>query len=363
MRRVCVVASDTGTANNVGPVAKELAAAGVEVQVIADDPAKDAFRAMDLAFGEYESAQLLGYAEVNLILGGFDTSNNRPPITEISRYMRVSGKTGRIALVSDLVGAVLAMQGREDVNPVLVCAADDEDAQIIRGVWPDAQVAVTGKPASDAFAEPTPIPENQTREALGIPKGLPVVLFAGQLNRTGEAFRELAEGLIANGREVCVIGRKHPRMLTDEQWADEERHYGEAVDLLGQNGIQYVDCTGPGYNPTALISLTGGPMLVVSMFSTMLEDAARAGVDCLALLSPEVGQSEWDRVAEGIPLFQPVEKSACASAASPEELARVLDDWDSGALQERLALAQQKEYGATGGATCRVTDEILKLLG
>jgi len=362
---------DAGPANNVGPVVQVLRQRGVEVISYAVGPATDALAKAGIEFLPYTTAEeaLDSCGEIDLFYGAIDC-NDRLPSLEVVREMKRRGITCPVNLQTDFWGSgIYKKDDWSTIVPTGVFCNDKLDAELAHITFPRMPISDTfieGWPYLDGYnCELTEIDAlgKRTREGLAIGSDETVVLFAGQLNRTGEVFAELVAGIIEANQPVTLIARQHPAMLLerdkDGKWEHEREEWKVACASFARwDKGKYLDCTGPAYNVRDLIAASD---LITGAFTTTLIESAAWRKQNLALLFPKTGMQEWLDVTKGLMGGFPLcELGACGYADSLDELTRLLSLGYSGKLGEQLMPNQIEHIKANGGNAERIADEIMR---
>lgn len=186
-------------------------------------------------------------------------------------------------------------------RPDHICVNDELGTQMVLQAWPEfdsARIQELGFAAFDHYAEyDQPAARKRAAQKLCLERNTaPVILYGGQLEKTGQTLAELVYTLEVLGNEVVLIARPHPRMR--------ENAPDEAVTW--NNAISQLDCgrvitDSSSCDPDEVVSVSD---LVVTMFSTMLVDAAYLRKPSIAMLYPESGQEAY-RISSGGNLSEP----------------------------------------------------------
>jgi hypothetical protein len=361
---------DRGASNNVGPVVKALRSRGVEVNLFAGGPATAALERTGVRFIPFTTARLAIAADrkSTLLYAGVD-SNDRLIGYEVASEMLKAGISCPVALQSDFWGSGIYHQKKwSELTPIRHFVNDRYDAKLAERVFPKMHPRNI-RPISWPWLDNYHAGEDEIkkrgarfRQTQGIPEGMPTVFYAGQLGRTAEVATSLIRAIIGLDQPVCLIGRLHPIMLREESnWADETSRYNEAIAEFQRWGKgKYI----LGNDPLDPKDLIAAATVVVSMFSTVLIEAAAWRRQNIAMLYPEVGMAEWlVNTGEGIiPEFPLVSLGCTARAANDEETASLLADCYTGQLRAKLEPNQEKHINATGGNAERIADELASLI-
>lgn len=372
MRIVLATCFDTGPANNVGPVVQALRRRGIEVAFYAAGPATDALAKAGIEFRPYTTAEeaLDSCGEVGLFYGAIDC-NDRLTAFEVVQEMESRGFTCPVNLQTDFWGAGIYKKDEwSKIAPDRVFCNDPRDAELAEVTFPRMRngAYAMGWPWLDAYSrelDEIVALGKRTREGLAIGSDETVVLFAGQLNRTGMVFAELVAGVVAANQPVTLIARQHPAMLPerdkDGKWEHERDEWEAARAFFDRWGKgKYLDCTGPAYNVQDLIAASD---LVVGAFTTTLIEAAAWKKQVIAILFPESGMREWREVTNHMmDNFPLCDLRACGYAGNAGELKQLLERSYAGDLGRTLDVFQSTHIKATGGNAERIADEIIRQL-
>jgi hypothetical protein len=180
-------------------------------------------------------------------------------------------------------------------KPEYIFVNDELDKQIVLDVWPpedqSIEVIVTGYPAMDQYADFDVEAARSRAGSLGINVSgdFPIVLFAGQWWHTGQAIMETVDALNAVGKRVNFIPRMHPNMakMSYEEmpaWKSALAEFRLGNLVLNSGHVPIED-------------LIATATVVVSMFSTVLQEAAILQKQNIAILYPDTGASLYKREA------------------------------------------------------------------
>lgn len=242
-------------------------------------------------------------------------------------------------------------------RPDYIWVNDSVDQEIVLRAWGDFEIEkilVTGYPAFDRYAglDIQKI-RAHTRHTLGLEDDLPVVLYAGGGNASAATLGEVVDVLNDLATDCYLLPRVHPRAKQDfaselVQWQRSLARSRSRIvmDWFNQCG------------PMELMSLcTANRGVVVSMFSTMLAEAACLRVPTLAVLYPELG---WREFCTSVALAESNMniRLGCAEVArSREEVHRSL----SLALRQQFSRieCQNTYFHIDGQNTRRVVEALL----
>jgi hypothetical protein len=372
MKKVVAVCWDAGPANNVGPVVELLRNNHVVVNLFAGGPALSVLDGMKIQYNLYRDAPgiVSTWDERSTVLYGAIDCNDKLPGVEIANELKRRGVKWPILLQNDMWGGGLYRNEEwRGIMPTRFFANDYRDAELGQIAFPlmDPKNALAiGWPWIDKYSDRTEVPKRSQslRERLSIPEGMPIVLFAGQLNRTGEVWESLIRAIIALDKPVYLIGRMHPAMLPerdkDGRWSAEYKRYQEAIENFNRWGKgTYSLCNNP-YEVKDLLAVSD---VVTGAFTTMLLEASLWRKQVIAILYPNVGLQEWRDVTNGVMSEFPLTELDCAAkASSDQDLMSLLNDAYSGKLASALTPNQEKHFRSDGKNAERIANEIIKFL-
>jgi CDP-glycerol glycerophosphotransferase (TagB/SpsB family) len=269
------------------------------------------------------------------------------------------GKATIIAL-QDFWGARLWTDWADQkFRPDFICVNDLVGKSIILDAWPGfggEQVVITGYPALDVYAGfDQEVAVAKVRSILSLPDNKPIILFGGQLQQSGEALSELVAALNEIGRNVCLIPRVHPRMKDN---APEEVPKWKEALLSFRKGHVIEDSS--ACDPQLLIAASD---IVVSMFSSMLVEAAVLRKPNISLLYPEVGMAQWlKETGGGMKEFPLTELGCSVKAANRRKLKLALQFMLDSHFDPGLKAAQERSFKVDGQNAERVAAFIRNLL-
>ena len=264
----------------------------------------------------------------------------------------------KIVAVQDFWGAqLLTSWSDQQYRPHVICVNDRVGSELVEKAWPDfhpSQVIITGYPALDKYVNyDATKADRATRDTLDITLDEYVILFGGQLEGSGAMLSELIEALNVIGTPITLIARPHPRMSNDAPeemtlWSQSlrQRQTGRIVDSAKVSDVR------------ALISTAS---LVVSMYSTMLVEAAVMRRDNISLLYPKVGAKQLCESTGGLMSDFPLVTLGCSQKAEHiDQLIQLIRR----AINTSLALRadQERTFRLDGHNSSRVADLIASLM-
>jgi len=371
MQRILATCWDRGPANNVGPVVKALRDMDIHVDLFAGGPAKTALEHSAIEYQPYLAAEdtVSSCGRPAILYAGMD-SNIRLPGFEVAKELEAQGVDCPFAFQGDFWGEGLYWRDKwAQLVPTRFFGNDQRDVELSRITFPlmdPVNALPLGWPWIDAYSDYSQIDTRarSLRQKLAIPEKMPVVFFAGQLDRTGEVIASLVRAIIAINRPVCLLSRMHPVMLLEYdqegKWSAEYARYNAAVDEFTRWGKgNYVLCNDP-YDVKDCIALA---TVVTGAFSTILIEAGIWRRQVIAILYPEVGMAEWLRTdGEAMPEFPLVELGCAAKATSDSELRGLLGEAYVGNLHERLRPNQERHLMASGDNAQKIAENIISLI-
>ncbi len=272
----------------------------------------------------------------------------------------VRGRTRTVAL-QDFWGSRIAEWNDERYRPEYIYVNDQIGKKILVRAWPDLaagtandRIRITGYPSLDKYAAyDADAAAYAARTMLGLTAGQPIVLYGGQVKRSGSVLAELVDVLNELRCDAHLVPRAHPRMHRD---APEEIPLWNAALERFTSGTVVADSSA-----CDLQSLIAAATVVVAMFSTILVEAAVLRKQNISVLYPEVGMAQFKEETRGImDEFPLVELGCSAKASSRGELARLLADALRGALDRTDA--QRRAFVLDGNNAARAADHISSLL-
>lgn len=262
-----------------------------------------------------------------------------------------------IVFIQDLWGIEPSYKDQA-YRPDYVITNDHIDKEIVCAAWPELdpdQVLITGFPALDAYASMDIVGEGaKARQALGIDRELPVILFAGQGLRTSDALAEVVQVLNTNPLPYCFIPRPHTRMRRD--YATEMLPWQKALAAYrGRLVVDWFDAV----TTRQLVAACAMRGVVISMYSTVLLEAAVARSQAIAVLYPGVGAKAM-HAENGLTRFPLAELGCCALAEDRHALFEHILVAVEGEGRQRSA--QEQHIRVDGCNARRAADAILALL-
>lgn len=224
--------------------------------------------------------------------------------------------------IQDYWGARLATDWADlKYRPDEICVNDPVAAKIVKKAWPEYEldrIKITGNPSFDKFAvKPTDEERKMMRAWLGINQDEFVVVFGGQLEHSGAMLSELVDELNQRHPLAVLIPRMHPRMSSN---APEEMSLWN--DALTKSKVRIISTAGPSTSDVTMIA-----NVVVTMYSTLIAEAALVGVPSIAMLYPQVMEkfrAETGGLMEDVPL---AELGCCFVARNRVGLVEGLNTW------------------------------------
>jgi len=258
--------------------------------------------------------------------------------------------SAKSVVVQDQRGAGLK-NWSEGSRPSFIFVNDNIDVEITFNAWrgyKSSQIIISGYPALDSYADfNTARSRNKIYDLFKIDDGKPAVLFAGVWWETGHAISELVESLNALSEDVYLIPRLHPGMKDE---TPEELPLWEE-SLAKFRGV-LIDTHAPGVDIRDLISVSN---LVVSIFSTVLTEAAILRKPNIAILYPDRGMKIYRRLT-GLNYYPMVSLGCTDIACNRIELMEKLQKGISGSLD--LSESQGKVFKCDGKNSERIADFI-----
>lgn len=263
------------------------------------------------------------------------------------------GKCPIIAIQNQWTAGLYDIWANADFKPDFVLVNDKIDRRQTVEAWPgfnEERAIITGYPAMDKYANfDIDAARARVTQSLGIDVSgrIPVILFAGQWWQTGHAILETVFVLNQIGRFVHFIPRPHPGM---KEHSYEELPAWERALSSYDSGNLVVNSSS-----CAISDLVGASTLVVSLYSTVLQEAAILRKQNIAILYPDTGQRLYEAVS-GVSDYPMVSLGCTALAKNREDLSRYLRK----ALDNSLDLEnnQKKYFKIDGQNTARVAEVI-----
>ena len=270
----------------------------------------------------------------------------------------LAGKVPTVALQDSWGSRLWTAWAEPDYRPDFICVNDEVGQNIVMHAWPEFPrdcVKVTGYPALDRYFDYDSAKSKQeVREKLGLKDPLSVVFFGGQIKRTGEVLSELVSALNDLDERVYFIPRQHPRMMDDAP--EQTALWLEALGRF-RNGVLISDTA--AFDAQSLIAASG---VTVSMFSTVLVEAAVMRKQNISMLYPDSGWAEFVAETGGGMSESPIVDLGCSAKATNRE---ELTDCLIRGLWHRLCLedSQKRTFSADGKSAQRVANFICSLTG
>lgn len=268
----------------------------------------------------------------------------------------VVGGIARTVCLQDYWGGQLSLAFAKRVFwPDVICVNDRIGEAGVRKAWPTfdpKNIVQTGYPALDRYAGYDVDEVGMTgRALLGAHGHWPIVLFAGQLRHSAHALAELVACLNDIGEPVFLVAREH-RLMREN--APEEMPTWEMA-LGGFKSGTVIDPTRADVQQSIAATT-----VVVSMYSTMLIEAAALRKQNISLLYPDYGMAEFLESTGGVYDEAPLASLGCsAKAANRTGLRQLLEAALTG-HGLGLTAAQEKYFQLDGNNARRVVDAILR---
>lgn len=247
------------------------------------------------------------------------------------------GKCRTVAL-QDFPGARLLTDWKPvSFRPDYMVVNDNAAAQIVRDAWSEKipTILVSGYPSLDALhGYPIEAKNVTLRSRFGIGKRDFVVMFAGQVGRTGMVMEEVcaAMNMLQHAtwfQKIWFVPRYHPRMMTDAK--EEAAKWSTAHQSLNRK-IQVLD-TQVAVKDVSIMEVLAMSSVAVSAFSTTLQEAAVFRKDAIAMLSAEAGQKQFLEETGGVMKEYPLVTLGCVKkATTSDECYRLLNQSMRGGL-------------------------------
>ncbi|MBI4143011.1 CDP-glycerol glycerophosphotransferase family protein [Candidatus Uhrbacteria bacterium] len=267
------------------------------------------------------------------------------------------GRCPTVAL-QDFWGGALTNSWRDpECRPDSIVVNDAVGADIVARAWPDmnrTRIVVLGYPALDRYADlDVAALGTQVRTQLGIGADEIVVLYAGQLERTGEMLEEVVAALEAIGKSVCLLPRMHPRMVND---APEE--VARCAAALRQFRVGRIIDSTACTTDACVAAVT----VVVSMYSTVLVEAAAVRKPAIAVLYPAVADDFQKSTGGTMDDFPLVLLDACQKSTDRWSLKKALEWAFDGAIEAWRRPAQERAFHLDGKNAERVAAFVRSLV-
>lgn len=358
-KRVWAVVKDPGGTNGVLPVVSVLREHGVQVNLIAHGKAPELPQVR--ALGTYlvvgpdpqEVLATLPLPDAHITSMCSEGGVGR----DLIPLLRERGAPTVAA--QDFWGGALVQLFRDPQYwPDYICANDELGADIVCRAWPGftrERIWVTGFPAMDKYAQvDAATVRSRVRDQLGVQEGLPLVLFAGQLEGTSQLLAQVVSALnaIADTIGVAFAPRQHPRLRNNAP--DEIEPWNKALASFA--GAQLLADTSACPTP----DMVAAADVAVSSFSTVLVEAACLRKPVIAINDPVEMARLRESVGGVMDEFPLVELGCARKVTSPQELREALHT----ALTSGLGLrgAQERHFTLDGKNAERAADRVLALL-
>lgn len=258
-----------------------------------------------------------------------------------------------IALQDFWGGQLCTSWAAPEHRPDVIVVNDPVGAHVVRRAWRDmdpAHIVTIGYPALDRFAiapQRTDATREATRRALGVEMDEHLVLVCGQLAHSGMLLSDVVGALAAIGTPATIIPRAHPRMVNDAPM--EAQRWEHAIAAC--RGIRCITET----SQVSTDTLVGVATVVVSMYSTVLIEAATLRTPAIAVLYPDAGMAEFRQsTGDLMPELPIVELGACAKATDRASLIAALIATFDGSLATQLRPAQERAFTLDGKNATRI---------
>ena len=361
---VWAVAKDPGGTNGVLPVVRDLRSRGIKVLLIANGKAIELLGGSEDAKIDFVAAtstkQLLDNHVPPRVLLACMSSNGGVGRDLVPLLRR--GNCITVAL-QDFWGADLWHHWADPTfRPDYIIVNDEPvGAKLVLKAWPEyrpEQVVVTGYPANDKYASiNVPSVAARVRAALGLAEDLPIILFGGQSWPTGQVIGEVVDVLNVIGGDAYFVPRPHPR--TKDDFAKEMAPWQEALARF--RGRLILDWFGQVDTPS-LIAAAADHGVVVSIYSTILVEAACLRGNAISVLYPDYGMKKLLDELQGCDDFPLVELGCARKAVDRDALHRALTAMVFWGKDKLLVAAQEKHFPLDGKNAERAADFITKLI-
>jgi hypothetical protein len=351
---VWAVVKDPGEAAGMLPVVVELRKAGLSVWLITNGWA--AANLIGYEHTPVENAEaLMTKVPPRLLLVGL-CANDDSVGRDLIPLLR--GKSISI-IIQDLWGMPPSYVAQE-YQPDYVITNDEVDKGTLCNVWPkldSSHIFTTGFPALDKYASVDIEEEDaKVRTALGLREDIPLVLFAGQGFQTSHALGEVVWALNRLRMDCYFIPRPHPRFRMN--YASEAKLWQEA--LAGYRGRLVVDWFG-SCTSSQLIAAAAQNGVVISMYSTMLLEAAALRGQAVSVLYPETGMQSM-KAETGLEQSPLVSLGCTAWAKDRESLVSHLGRALTSSLGRCQRPSQKRHIHVDGQNARRVAEVIRNIL-
>lgn len=350
MKVILAVCKDVGGANALLPVMDVL---GINYQIrwIAQENGrgKDVLGSLGYNFEFYSPSSQISKDNVVAVVSSMCSTAGQDLVKSFRGYCPI------VTIQDQWTAGLNDVWTDVENRPNYVLVNDELDKKFVLKAWPDFnkdRVVITGYPALDKYLDfDVQAAKKRVKDKLPLTENKPIILFAGQWWQTGHAITELVSVLNELGVDTYLIARPHPAMKdnTPEEvplWeqALAEFRSGTLVDSSSYKNI------------SDLIAVSD---LVLSMYSTTLNEAAILRLPNIAILYPDHGFKVY---AEGSKLDEyPMVSLGCtAKAQDRQELRELVRVGLGGNLN--LHLAQEKTFQLDGKNALRAAKLILSLI-
>lgn len=315
-RNIFAFVKNPGGANAVIPILPALEKLGFFVRLFGSGPSAQSIAFEVISGDEVSSAEALVKNLSNLpdlVITSMCTEGG--PGRDIIPIVRKAGGIPVIA-VQDYWGGELAASWSDPVfRPDAILVNDELGKDIVLQTWqefPEDKIYITGYPALHKFegrnvgGKEKEIFFVQLHE---LSKGNPVLFFAGQNQRSGQALTDLVRVLNTLPIRPTLIVKQHPRMKASAP---------EEIPQWEQALSSYA---GPQLDPPEDLTteqLVAGADLTVSMYSTVLITAAALCRPAIAMLYPDVGAQRFQEAFGGAMEQFPLVTLGCCHLATDD---------------------------------------------
>ncbi len=242
-----------------------------------------------------------------------------------------------------------------EYRPDYILVNDKLDKSLVLKAWPDFNanhVKVTGYPAVDKYVNfDIQSAKTRVKNTLSLIKNKPIVLFAGQWRETGHAITELVRALNEIEHNIYLIARPHPAMKDNSPTEVPLWDKALAGFYSGTLISDSLSCS--------ISDIIASSDLVLSMYSTALNEAAILRIPNIAILYPGHGSRLYTDVTK-LEEYPMVSLGCTAKARNYEELVRLIKI----ALTSDIGLrqAQEKTFQLDGKNALRAAEFISSLI-
>jgi hypothetical protein len=349
-----VVKNDGGT-NAVLPIIDQLRAAGLKVLLLAAGRGVTLIQKQNREFTPVLSAEAF-LAEQQSTPKMLLTSmcDDGGVGRDLALLLRGNVK---IVAVQDFWGAQMRSSWSDPAcRPDYLLVNDVAGKCLTKELWPEFnqdRVLITGYASLDKYALVDVNAENKkVRSKLGL-TDLPIVLFAGQLEDTGATLSAVVDVLNELAVDCYLLPRLHPGLRAVKK---EQSLWQQA--LASYKGRTIVDWFMQCETHELITVCAGRRGVVVSMYSTMLLEAAALRAPALSVLYPDIGGRN---LAQHFASEFPLTKLGCAAkAVNRQQLRTQL----SLALDKKLGQeeAQEKHFKVEGNNGRRAADYLRSII-